>query len=335
MNKGISLVSLMVTIVIIILLTTTVVVSATSSINNSKKITFATEISFIQEAVNNYYTKNNNVPVLGKIEIDLNDVKDLAKKQFSDEKQNPNIELYILDMTKLGRIETIYGNSTRKEDIYAVSLDTRKVYYVSGLSLGDNIYYTLTDDLKSVIRYNESKINDGIIFKKSNDNWTNETIKTEVFVPTEYLNVKVIANEKDILSFENSDNYKKYNVSEIIGNYNITVMYEKKGVSNKLEYSISNFDNIAPKCIISSKKVLDSGIEKYNYMEISELADDLSGIKKAKYLKSNATLDEVKENGIDIQGDIIEFDENVKYITIYVEDNATNYYYNIIDLRGE
>lgn len=337
MKNGVSLVSLMITIVIIILLTTTVSISAISSINNAKKISFATEISFIQESVNNYYTKNNTLPILEKVNFNINEIDKKYKDQFSlEDVQN----MYKLDLEKLGKIDNVFGKGEKLNDIYMVSIDTNKVYYLSGINVGEKIYYTLTDDLKSVIRYSDNLVNDGIIFIKSENKWTNKDIITNILIPNEYkdISITIIKDDNVILNLSEyigEDKYNKYIVQGINGCYSINIKYLKNDVSKFIKYDITNFDNTIPTYSLSDKKIFDNEKDKYCYIELSDIVDDASGIAKLKYLKSNASLEDVRDKGNNIINNIIEFDENTDYITLYIEDNAKNYVYNVIDLRGE
>lgn len=337
MKNGISLVSLMVTIVIIVLLTTTVSISALSSINNAKKISFATEISFIQENVNNYYIKNGSVPVLEKIDFDINEIDELYRNQFKLEDILP---MYKLDLGKLGKIDNIFGKGKNLNDFYVVSKNSNNVYYLAGISDGKNMYYTLTDELKKVIRYNKNLIDDGIIFTKSENKFTNKNISTSILIPKEYKNISIsIIKDGNIISniyeYSNEGEYNKYVVQGIDGCYNININYLKENQIKSIKYDVINFDNTIPTYSLSDKKVYDNGEEKYLYIELSNVSDDISGVSKLKYLKSKSSLEEVRDKGVNIVDNIIEFDENTEYITLYIEDNATNYIYKIIDLREE
>lgn len=337
MKNGVSLVSLMITIVIIILLTTTVSISAISSINNAKKVSFATEISFIQESVNNYYTKNNILPILEKVNFDINEIDEKYKDQFSlEDVQN----MYKLDLEKLGKIDNVFGKGEKLNDIYIVSIDTNKVYYLSGINVGEKIYYTLTDDLKSVIRYSDNLVNDGIIFTKSENKWTNKDITTNILIPNEYKDISItVIKDGNVISnlseYLGEDKYNKYIVQGINGCYSINIKYLKNDVSKFIKYDITNFDNTIPAYSLSDKKIFDNEKDKYCYIELSDVVDNASGIAKLKYLKSNASLEDVRDKGNNIINNIIEFDENTDYITLYIEDNAKNYVYKVIDLRGE
>lgn len=333
MKKGISLVSLMITVVIIVLLATTVTISATSSIDNSRKINFSNEISLIQEKVNNYYLSNNNLPILEKVNLDEAYLIDFVN-------DNDGVkELYKIDFTKLSKLERIYGNEENKLDFYAIDISTNKVYYVAGVRIKNIRYYSLTDELKTIIRYTDNSLNNDIIFNQNHNKWTNQNIITEILIPSKYTDVRVVVfNEgvnKNVSDYEVFEKYNKYTVNNIYGNYNIEVRYIKEGVEKSVTYEVNNFDNTKPSYVISDKKVFDNGSEKYYYIEINDVKDELSGISKVKFLKQKATLDEIINKGINIQNNIMEFDDNTEYLTLYVEDKAGNYSYEIIEVKGE
>lgn len=104
-------------------------------------------------------------------------------------------------------------------------------------------------------------------------------------------------------------------------------------------YAITNFDNISPTFVVSDRIDLvsnDNNSSSYSYIEVKDVVDEFSGIKYIKYERENITdtnsqdaVDDIaiyfKTNGINLNSDMIEIDENTKYITVYVEDNAGNY----------
>ena len=333
MKKGISLVSLMITVVIIVLLATTVTISATSSIDNSRKINFSNEISLIQEKVNNYYLSNNNLPILEKVNLDEAYLIDFVN-------DNDGVkELYKIDFTKLSKLERIYGNEENKLDFYAIDISTNKVYYVAGVRIKNIRYYSLTDELKTIIRYTDNSLNNDIIFNQNHNKWTNQNIITEILIPSKYTDVRVVVfNEgvnKNVSDYEVFEKYNKYTVNNIYGNYNIEVRYIKEGVEKSVTYEVNNFDNTKPSFMISDKKVFTNDKEKYYYIEINDVKDELSGISKVKFLNHSASLDEIINNGINIQNNIMEFDENTEFLTLYIEDRAGNYIYDIIEVKED
>ncbi len=338
MKHGISLVSLMVTIVIMVILASSVTISAFSSINNSRKITFATEISLIQEAIANYYIKNNSLPISEKVEKNILG----NEEQFKNEKiQEGIVILYKIDLQKLGNFDLVYGKEKSKDDIYAVSKDTNIVYYVAGISIGENVYYTLTDELKNTIRYTENNINDGIIFTKSENNWTNKNINLEVLVPNTFSDIMINVyqngeNVNTISDFENNGNYNKYIVKQS-GNYSVSVKYKVSEQKKEISYNVSNYDDIAPTFKVSDKKILRNEDQEISYITLYDIVENSSDIAKLKYSTSYIAEDEINSyfqvNGISVENNIINFNNDDEYITIYIEDQASNYNYQIIKLK--
>ncbi len=351
MKKGITFMTIISAVIIMIIFISTVTISSMSILNNSNKTKFATEIAYIQEAVNNYLDKYNEYPILSSINVDLDNVEENDLEQFNDEdKTGDNIVvLYVLDFNKLGNIERIYGKgNTSDKNIYALSKTTGKVYYLKGVNVGSTTYFTLTDDLKKIINYvptnNNSVTKDGISFIPSTLNWTADIITTRIVVSDKYTDN---GKEVDVSVRYSSNGEKKYTITkdsnnecivdDIIGNYSIKVKYGD-GNSQTQTFSITNFDNVPPSFEVSDRIDLISREEgtHYSYVEVKNVADDLSGIKSIKYERENISdtnknddFDEIatyfKTNGIELNGDIIEFDQSTKYITIYVEDNAGNY----------
>lgn len=260
MKKGITLISVMSTVAIMFILISTVTISAFNITNNTQKTKFATEIAYIKEAVDNYYTLNNSYPIGESVNVvpESND-------QFDGETQNNDkVTLYIIDKTKIGITETVYGNKNqgnnddeKATDIYVFSKDTKRVYYLKGLDVGGQVYYTLTDDLKKLINYNEKSQNPDLNETIENDNNApqisigekKEIISTDenekyYYVPVNVVDnesgIKIVKFEREIMSEENAKVYFKTNgieLQEEIIEFNV----ETKGVT---VYAEDNDGNI-------------------------------------------------------------------------------------------
>ena len=149
-NKlGITMIALMFTILIVIILASTVTISASNIIKTTKKKEFAKEIYTIQRKVDEYNFKNSKLPIGDSILFDISNVKD--KEGFSLEPSYSSgkvtlykINYYEADIENLNR-----GLNKEENDIYVVSKDTKKVYYLKGIKFDDKYYYTLDDTLKN------------------------------------------------------------------------------------------------------------------------------------------------------------------------------------------
>lgn len=314
MKKGITLVTLLITLIVMIVLSTTVVVSGVSAMNNAKKMKFAAELVFMQDTVQNYMrTHENSLPIKGGV---------VAVQNL------PQGEYYEIDMSLLGLIDTAYGNKLNadEKDIYVVSKTNNEVYYLKGLKIGNTIYYNLTDELKESINYTDTNAvsKDGIIFNQSKTDYTNSDISVNVQVPKEYSNVTVVSGNTEITEFAIEGKYIVFTISEA-SNFNIAVLYTKDGAQLQQTHSVSNFDNVAPTIEIKEKIKITSDNKEKTSITINT-TDDLSGVDKVLYTtdKVEKTYFETENKGKQVTNNNVVVDKFTKYVTFYVVDKAGN-----------
>lgn len=195
MKKGITAVSVSIMVVIIITLLGTITVASYNSIQNAKKITFSLEISNIQEKFDRYMkmAEEGDYPVLtNSYNISISNVSEKAKEQFEGENVDSNNQLtvYELDLAAIDIEDTQYGNKETEKDVYVISKNTNKVYYLEGVKLKDNTYYTLTEELIELNRRNEKK--------EDTDSTNLLTIETNL-----WFNVKRISNTQNEIYLSN------------------------------------------------------------------------------------------------------------------------------------
>lgn len=293
----------------------------------------------IQNAVDAYYTKNNAIfPVKDTVILDVSNVRANVKGQFIENGEtivNDTITLCEIDYSKIGIDSLKYGRKQNgNNDIYVLSRETGNVYYALGLEIGNDTYYSLTDDIKNILNYNSGKntVNSPIIlFEASDTEWTNKSVDLVVKIPTRYTVTSIKVNdttsslEPDTTSISG---YNVYNISES-GNYHVNIEYKDNGVDKKASYSITNVDNEAPKVLFDENQVKIETEESIGYQVITSVTDTLSGIKQVKYdygeyLKNEAKI-HFQNGGIEIKDDIIYLKKDYDKVTVYVEDNAGNY----------
>lgn len=342
MKKGITLLALVATVVILSILLTTVTISGIATVNNANKMSFASEVSLMQESSDSFLAKNNGeFPVGDSVQLDISGVTVNSRSQFDGEViTNNKIVLHKLDYKLLGISSLKFGlESNGPADIYVVSKDTKKVYYAKGIAVGDRTYYTLTDDLKSMINYqitgDNASVKDGVIFVPSEVNWTKGNVNVQVKIPKNYLSKTVTVNSNPIALTTSDANYDIYDVTGITGNYTVIANYAVDGTSPiaNSKFAVNNVDNAAPTISLdkNNQQLLksDDPDETYAYFAILNKADDLSGIKVIKYENERIKNDEIesyfKSNGKTAYKDIITIDKNVRDITVYIEDKAGNW----------
>ena len=156
-KEGISLLAMLVTVIILLILVTTIMVSYDAIKNSTLKKEFAHEIYAVQKLVDEYKFKYNKYPVKEIKNVSLTNVEQTSKEQFSTEPSFDTgiIELYELDAYEAG-IESL-ARGVKKDgnenDIYVISQNTGKVYYLKGVVIDGKIYYALNDELKKEIGF--------------------------------------------------------------------------------------------------------------------------------------------------------------------------------------
>lgn len=345
MKRGISLIALLVTIAVILTLVSTIVIIGTDINNNTKKVKFASEISYVEEILKTYFNGNGEYPVLNEIDFNTENLDTkILFEQFSGENIiNNNIKLYKIDFSKMGNLElTIADKSYNdKDSVFLFSKTTGRVYYKKGYKVGRKIYYTLTDELKKLINYVENNnVNDGIIFSYNDENSPKNKVSIDIKIPSTYTNISITSDDQNFV-LEQSEISGEYYVYKTVSNSNstITINYEMPELSrNKtLKYNVSNVDNIAPSFNISDIITMENSQtnKSEKYIKIIDLSDNISGVKCVKYannkVEENTAKEYFKNNGIELKDDIIILTGNGGTISIYVEDNAGNFSIKYID----
>jgi Tfp pilus assembly protein PilE len=159
-KRGITFIALLATIAIALIIIFTVVISYENIVNSTKKSEFAREMYLVKKTVLDYEFMNSSYPTKDEINIDLNTLDVISKIQFSDEPgyDTNSVTLSTIDLSKAG-VENVVRGTTKYglSDIYAFSPSTKKIYYILGERIGDNTYYTLTDELYELIDINDVK----------------------------------------------------------------------------------------------------------------------------------------------------------------------------------
>lgn len=314
MKKGITIITLVVTITVMLILATTVTITSSNAINNSKKIKFASELVFMQETVDNYIASHE-----GSLPIIDTEIKN---------GQLPSNEYYEIDMSLLGLIETTYGRKLNNDitDIYVLSKNDGKVYYLKGLKIKNKVYYNLDNELKKIIDYTDTRIlsRDGIIFTVSETNYTNTEINVKVQIPIEYSEVSVLSQNMQIIEYSMEEKYIVYNISKL-GNFDIVVNYNKGDGILKQVYTVSNFDNESPTIEIKDITAIKDNDNANTSITIS-VNDNLSGVSKVLYEVDDVEKSyfEIGKKGKIINNNNVVVNRFTKYVTFYVVDKAGN-----------
>lgn len=335
MKKGIAMVTLVVTIAVMLTLVSVITYTGISTANTSKKMSFASEINMVQESVNGYRTNSNGeFPTSDFVTIDLTNASSNVKKQFTDNGEEiigNKVYLSKIDYTKLELNSLNRGLGQTSDDIYVLSTKSGIVYYAKGLKIGNITYYTLTDELKNLLSYNQKSneffTSNAIVFKVSTTDWINSgEVECSVKIPNNYSSEEPTFNGSTITGIGTTRD-KEYIIHQfhIYNNGVIEVKYNDGKENKTASYTINNFDKDMP--TVSISKISNSNPDKKSYK--IDANDKTSGIKIIKYDIGNIIGGNISDvyfnsNGIQLKDNVIQLDNDVSYITVYVEDNAGN-----------
>lgn len=142
-EKGVTLISLVVTIVVMMIL----VISITSSLSTTTELKRFNEVKedivTLTEEVKVYYLNNGTLPIDTSTKIALNISSDM--KNVNDGGNYYPIKTDLLDV-ELNNGEGNKQKNYATTDLYVVDDVSLTVYYVNGITINGITYYTLTDD---------------------------------------------------------------------------------------------------------------------------------------------------------------------------------------------
>jgi len=339
-KKGITVAMAVTMVIIIALLATTITISVNTTLKGSKLKAFATELATIQDTIDIHMKTTTSVDYVVSDIIVTPSVELLATQFAGEAVTDGTILLHVIDLEKLGIEKTVYGNSKTETDVYAVSFETRKVYYVQGYDASDVVYYTLTDELENLLAGEQDVdiVSDNIIFVPNMAGWTKEPIQVTIKVPTNIdvatLTLATNVEEITISTPTLNGNYNDIivNSGNYAGNYIITVNYILNDETVNQLYEVTNYDSIAPRITVGDLSIYNTDNVYLNDV----VALDNVKIKKIMYSSVELTEIEAKkyfdDNGNIVDSSTIKIDRNISKYTIYAEDYAGNFSIKIIDI---
>lgn len=328
MKKGVSLISLIVSIIIITIILGIIAVTSFDSIDVVTINEFALEIYDIQTAVDEYKERNEKYPVGDTYVLSMSKIPSNSKAQFTDEQiTSEAINFKKVDLSLLGINNNKLGLG-KEDDIYVLSEQTGKVYYIQGVEFEELTHYTITDKILEILGITSGnkpsfgiKMED-VIFELSTEEYTKEPITVKVKIPID-AEFTAISTQNFIsvvdVGTEGQEKVKEVNTTDSkTGNYYIKVNYTYQGVSKFVQYDVVNYDDEQPKLTVSETLKDDLNIIKITAQ------DTKSGVGEIKYAKDIITDKTYFDNqGIKLEGGELRVDLSTPY-TICVKDKVGN-----------
>ena len=145
-KKGLSMVMFVIAIAVVLVLVTAFTTSYEVILRSVRIREFANEINSLQKAVDEYKFMNGEYPYNGECVFNISNVEGGGYGQFG--KTTGTMKFYIIDLNKLGIDELKRGTTGTNLDVYAVSKENGKVYYLAGEEIAGDYYYTLVDEME-------------------------------------------------------------------------------------------------------------------------------------------------------------------------------------------
>lgn len=127
LQKGVTLLSLVITIVVILILTSTVIFQVNDTTQANRLNDLYADINLLEDKILVYYNNYSEIPVVEN-QSEISVIPQGIEREDTD-------KFYEIDLTKLQGITLKYGNKTDEKDIYIVNNRNLKVYYLKGIEV--------------------------------------------------------------------------------------------------------------------------------------------------------------------------------------------------------
>lgn len=154
-KKGISLISLVVTMLVIIILSTVMIQKGIDKINYARLASFDNSILQLKEEVNNYMLQNiQEYPAKtdengNYIIYSITNNPELLEK--ATKKNDQNDIFYIVDLQKMNIDNSDIGVGKTIDDYYLVTKTSQNIYYAKGVNISNIVYYTKREKEDGVV----------------------------------------------------------------------------------------------------------------------------------------------------------------------------------------
>ena len=149
-KSGVTLVSLVITIIIATIIAGVVVFNSTGIVWKSEVAKFGEDIKKIEDAYKEYYALNGIAPTIKDKEYTAEQVIALNTLGYGEKLRNEiqkngdmNTVFYLINFDEIGLKIEERGLGLTQDDIYVVALGTNRVYYVKGLEVAEEVYFSV------------------------------------------------------------------------------------------------------------------------------------------------------------------------------------------------
>ena len=148
-KKGITLTTLAISIIVITLIASAIIINATGIVEKAELAKFGEEIKKIEDEYREYYALNGNPPILKDEQYTSEQIVALNTLGYGDKLQREiekngdiNSIFGIINFEEMGLNIDLRVKGETKDDIYVVSLATNRVYYLRGVEIANDVYFS-------------------------------------------------------------------------------------------------------------------------------------------------------------------------------------------------
>ena len=303
-NKGITMISLVITIIVLIIVTSVTIYNGTAQLGIKRVNNLYADIDSISTKVAEYYLKNEKLPVF---EDEYIDNPTNLEKLFRENGATTNITnvndegaYYVIDLTKLDNLTLNYGDdykewsntptSDKLQNIYIINSVTHQIYFPHGVRSGKDYYFAKFPDEKDVSPVELEDIEDNwsiSITNISGNNIDENNISLVADITLNNLGENYDLNSLEYAWSETNDESELENISFTKFNVNETSEEDKtatlasKSLSNTAEYYY---------LWVKAVDINGKTSQKYLINSASPLTGNLpSNYQKVEYIQSSGT----------------------------------------------
>lgn len=279
-NKGITMISLVITIIVLIIVTSITIYNGTAQLGIKRVNSLYADIDSISTKVAEYYLKNETLPVYDNLYVNnKQELEELFKKNGATTNitnVNDGNEYYVINLTKLDNLTLNYGddykdwtNTSTSDDfqnIYIINSVTHQIYFPHGVRLRDEYYFAKFPDENEISPIELEDIEDNWSISITNISGNN----------IDENNISVVA---DITLNNLGENYNLNSLEYAWSETNEESELEKTSFT---KFNVNEEDKTAT---LASKSL--SNTAEYYYLWVK--AVDINGKTSQKYLTNSAS----------------------------------------------
>lgn len=154
-KQGVTLIALVIIIIALGILTAVISIDTMSTVKETNARVFASEVKQLEYLIQTYKERNNNTLDFTAQTLNISSLQSGLVTELQQQGEtivDNSVTLYKIDYVKIDAMGTEFGTQTEGEqDIYLVSNETGKVYYLKGFKFNDAVYYTLKGELSQLL----------------------------------------------------------------------------------------------------------------------------------------------------------------------------------------